>query len=99
VEIADHGAQALEMYRKALQNGKPFDVVILDLTIRGGIGGEETMKKLLELDPKVRAIVASGYTDSPIIKNFRDYGFAAALTKPYKIDQLQPILRQILLPE
>ncbi len=75
VELAADGNKAIELYKKAMESSKPFDAVILDLTIRGGMGGKETIKKLLELDPDVKAIVTSGYSNDPVMANFREYGF------------------------
>lgn len=81
VELAEDGNKAIELYKKAMESSKPFDVVILDLTIRGGMGGKETIKKLLELDPDVKAIVTSGYSNDPVMANFREYGFSDVYCK------------------
>jgi CheY-like chemotaxis protein len=96
VELAVHGGEAVEKYRQAKAAGRPFDVVILDLTIRGGIGGEETMRKLLEIDPGVKAIVSSGYSNDSVVANYRDHGFAAFLKKPYDLTDLQTTLNALL---
>ncbi len=88
VESAPDGQIALVRYAKAKQQGNPFDVVILDLTIPGGLGGKETIKKLLEIDPKARAIVSSGYSNDPIMARFTDYGFKGVAAKPYTIKVL-----------
>jgi PAS domain S-box-containing protein len=96
VELAAHGGEAVEKYRRAKAAGQPFDVVILDLTIRGGMGGEETMRKLLEIDPGVKAIVSSGYSNDSIVANYRDHGFAAFLKKPYDLTDLQATLNALL---
>ncbi|MCK5511890.1 MAG: PAS domain S-box protein, partial [Thermodesulfovibrionia bacterium] len=73
VEIAQDGAEALELYKKAEESNQPFDVVMMDLTIRGGMGGKETIKKMLEINPKVKAIVSSGYSNDPIMADFKQY--------------------------
>ena len=86
------GEAAIEKYRKALASENPFDIVILDLTIKGGMGGEETVKRLLEIDPSVKAIVASGYSDNPILSDFRAHGFSAVLSKPYSLRELKDCL-------
>jgi DNA-binding NtrC family response regulator len=96
VEIADEGNAAIEMFRRAREAGSPFDVVILDLKVKGGLGGEDTIQKILEIDPDVKAVVSSGYEDSPIIANYREYGFSAFLNKPYKIDALKDCLNAYL---
>jgi PAS domain S-box-containing protein len=93
---AADGEGAVTLFRAAQAVGEPFDAVILDLTVKGGMGGEQTIAALRQLDPGVRAIVSSGYADSSVMAEFRDYGFAAALKKPYRIDLLQKTLHQVL---
>ena len=88
VTVVENGDAAIEQYRGAKIQGSPFDVVILDLTIRGGKGGAETMRALLDIDPDVNAIVSSGYSDDEIIATYRQHGFRAFLKKPYHIDDL-----------
>jgi len=92
-EVAVEGVEAIEMYRKAMESEKPFDMVILDLTNKVGMGGAETMAKLLEIDPAVKAIVATGYSNDPIISNFREHGFRSPLPKPFTLDQLKTALQ------
>ena len=89
VEFAMNGNEAISIYRRAREAGRPFDGVILDLTIPGGMGGKETIKMLQETDGGVKAIVVSGYADDPVMTNFREYGFVAALAKPYTVEQLR----------
>ncbi len=96
VEFASHGREALEMFREAKRSGKPFDVVILDLTIRGGIGGSETVQMLAEIDPGVKAVVSSGYSDVAVMSGRHDQQFKAFLKKPYNIDDLQEVLQALL---
>lgn len=96
VDFALHGEEALQKYSEAQMNGKPFDVVIMDLTVPGGMGGGEAIKKLLEIDPEVRAIVSSGYSNNPIMANFKDYGFKGMVSKPFHFDEMQKILESIL---
>jgi two-component system cell cycle sensor histidine kinase/response regulator CckA len=95
--VANHGfatgAEAIEQYGEAKKAGQPFDAVILDLTIPGGIGGKETIKKLLEIDPGVKAIVSSGYATDPIISEYKEYGFSAVVTKPYNVAQIEKVLQ------
>jgi two-component system cell cycle sensor histidine kinase/response regulator CckA len=88
VSLARNGEEAIEAYRKAMENGEPFDIVILDLTVRGGMGGVETVTHLREMDPGLRAIVSSGYFRDPVMCNFSKYGFKGTLPKPYKIREL-----------
>jgi two-component system cell cycle sensor histidine kinase/response regulator CckA len=96
VAVAKHGQEALEKYQGAMAAGKPFDIVILDLTVRGGLGGADTVKKLLEIDPAVKAIVSSGYSDDAAIANYLPYGFKAYLRKPYDINALRDILISLM---
>jgi CheY-like chemotaxis protein len=96
VELASHGAEAIEKYRSAMESGKPFDAVILDLTIRGGMGGAETGEKLLEIDPEVKAIVSSGYSDDAVTAIYREKGFKAILKKPYNLEELRAVLYTLL---
>ncbi len=87
-ESAKDGAHAVQLYQKALQSGRPFDVVILDLTVKGGMGGKEAIRLLKEIDPNVKAIVSSGYSNDPIMTNYQAYGFCMVLPKPYNTKQL-----------
>jgi signal transduction histidine kinase/CHASE1-domain containing sensor protein/CheY-like chemotaxis protein len=83
VESAKDGKEAVELYEKALKSAEPFDAVILDLTVPGGMGGREAIKKLREIDPHVNAIVSSGYSNDHVMANFREYGFCDIIVKPY----------------
>ncbi|MBL0714202.1 MAG: response regulator, partial [Desulfosarcina sp.] len=94
--FARHGDEAIAQYRDALAKGKPFDAVILDLTVKGGLGGKETIQQLLAIDPAVRGIVSSGYANDPGITNYRDYGFCAVVAKPYRIKEISDQLEQVL---
>ena len=96
VELASDGKEAIERYEKARESGQPFDAVIMDLTIPGGMGGKEAIKKLIEIDPNVKAIVSSGYSTDPITADFRKYGFSAVMTKPYSVGEMERTLRRIL---
>jgi PAS domain S-box-containing protein len=95
-EFAEDGGAAVARYRTAMEAGNPFDVVILDLTIRGGMGGRETVQKLREIDPQVKAVVSSGYSDDDAVSEYRKYGFQAFLKKPYDIDKLRETLNALL---
>lgn len=95
-ESAQDGQVALVMYAKAQKGGNPFDVVILDLTIPGGMGGKETIQKLLEIDPNANAIVSSGYSNDPIMAHFRDYGFRGVASKPYSVKTLSQAVHAVL---
>jgi len=96
VEYAADGAEAVQCYRTALSAGSPFDVVILDVTVRGGMGGEEAIGRLKELDPSVVAVVSSGYSDKALVSNYAQYGFQAFLPKPFSLESLQAVLGSLL---
>jgi PAS domain S-box-containing protein len=96
VAFAQTGEEALETYRAARETGRPFDVVILDLTIRGGMGGMDALRKLMEIDPKVKAVVSSGYSDDVALTNYREQGFRAFLKKPYNVEDLRKTLDSLL---
>jgi len=96
VAFARDGNEAIHVYKKALGSDCPFDVVIMDLTIPGGMGGKEAILRLLEIDPGVRAIVSSGYSSDPIMANHRQYGFAGVVAKPYKTKDLGAALKKIV---
>ena len=97
VELAWDGAVAVEMYQRALQADQPFDAVVLDLTVPGGVGGRAALSRLQTIDPQVKAIVSSGYSNDPVIANFRDYGFQSAIVKPYQVLELHQLLQAMLL--
>ena len=94
--FVDKGETAIEAYRNAKDSGAPFDVVILDLTIRGGMGGVETVRQLLAIDPEVKAVVSSGYSDDASLAEYRKQGFKACLKKPYNIQELKNTLDALL---
>lgn len=94
--FAEEGQKALEIYRECAEKQEPVDVVIMDLTIPGHIGGKGAIEELQKLDPKVKAIVSSGYASAPILSNYRKFGFKGALVKPYKIEELKEILKDVL---
>ncbi len=96
VEFAGHGREAVDMYQAALRSGEPFDAVILDFTIRGGMGGAEAVRELQKIDPGVKAVVSSGYSDDSIASNHHAQGFKAFLKKPYTVDSLREVLDTVL---
>jgi len=96
VEATEEGSQALALYEKMMNAGSPPDIVLMDLTIPGGLGGLEIIAPLLEMDPKAKAIVISGYSHNPVISEFRNHGFKAAIAKPILVAELGNILRKVL---
>ncbi len=96
VVTARDGEEALHKYKKAQERGEPFDVVIMDLTVPGGMGGKEAVLKLKEIDPSAKVVVSSGYSTDPIMADFREYGFAGVVTKPYSVEELGSTLQKVL---
>ena len=92
VEFAKDGSEAVELYQIAKYNGQAFDAVILDLTVPAGMGGQEAVKRLINIDPEVKAIVSSGYANDPIVSDYEKYGFHGVVTKPYEINELSKVL-------
>jgi len=97
VEAVEEGSEAIRLYKRASGKGKPFDAVIIDLTISGGMGGKETIKRLLEIDPEVKAIVMSGYANDSIMANYKKYGFIGVLAKPHEIHELDEKLQKVIM--
>ena len=96
VEVSKDGVEAIELYKKAGESGNPFDAVLLDLTIKYGMGGRQTIEKLLEIDPNVKAIISSGYSNGPIMSDFEAYGFKGILAKPFNMNELTKVLDGVL---
>jgi CheY-like chemotaxis protein len=94
-EVKD-GQEAIDAYKKALHSGTPFDLVILDLTVRQGLGGQLAMERLLKIDPEIKAIIASGYADDPVIEHYGRYGFRGALKKPFNGEEMKIAVEKIL---
>lgn len=96
VSFAADGLEAISAYCQALKQNTPFDCVLMDLTIPGGMGGKEAIRKLREINPEVRAIVSSGYSDDPVMANHELYGFCGVVAKPYDAEQLSEVLHKAL---
>ncbi len=94
-EVAGDGVEALRLFRLARENRQPFDAVVLDLTIRGGEGGEKVLRKLRDVDPEIKALVASGYAENHIMSNFQSYGFDGAISKPFTLNALAEEVKNI----
>lgn len=95
VETAENGTRAIQKYQKAMRSGDPFDVVIMDLTVAGGMGGREATRKLLEIDQNAKIILSSGHLDEPIMIDFQHYGLVGVIAKPYNAVELGDILRKV----
>ncbi|MEK6531970.1 MAG: PAS domain S-box protein [Deltaproteobacteria bacterium] len=94
--FAKNGEEAIEAYRNAFKEGRPFGAVILDLTVAGGMGGRDALKHLLQIDPGARAIVSSGYSKDPVMSDFRKYGFSGVVAKPYMVSEFTKVVRGVV---
>ena len=90
------GIEAIDLYKKEMETSEPFDIVILDLTVPGSMGGEKAVHELLKIDPEIRAIVSSGYSTNPVVANYKQYGFKGNISKPYKMKDLAKILNDVM---
>jgi CheY-like chemotaxis protein len=93
--FAANGNEAISMYADALRSVQPFEAVIMDLTVPGGMGGKEAVKRLRELEPNVKAIVSSGYSNDPVIADHKSYGFDGCVVKPFSVEELGKALCSI----
>ncbi len=96
-ELARNGDEAIELYKKEMASGQPHNVVILDLTVSTGNGGEKTIKKLQQINPDVKAVISSGNLYDPVMTDYKKYGFAAALPKPFMKKDLSDTLSKVLM--
>jgi CheY-like chemotaxis protein len=96
VDFARDGREAVKRYKKAMDSDKPFDAVILDLTVKGGMGGTDAIRELVKIDPHVIGIVSSGYCNDPGIVDYDQYGFRGVVTKPYTMGELGEKLNQAI---
>lgn len=96
VQVKSNGREAVDTYQSAFSNGHPFDIVILDITVPGGMGGEEAIQEILKINPEAKCIVSSGYANDPVLANYKDYGFKAVAPKPYTLTEMKDIINQVL---
>jgi len=96
VEFAGDGREGIDLYEKARRDGRPFDLVIMDLTIRGGMGGKEAVAHLKKIDPEAKVIVSSGYSRDPVMSDYRAHGFCGVVPKPYEIEELARVIQDTL---
>lgn len=95
-ETAKNGEDAVELFKHAYYDEEPFDLVILDLTVPGGMGGVKTLAVMKEISADFKAIVSSGYSNDPIMSDYKNYGFNGVLIKPFKLEVLQDTLDKFL---
>jgi len=98
VDLAEHGEEALARCAAARARGRPYHAVIMDLTVPGGMGGKEAVARLREMDSHVPVVVSSGYSEDPVLADYRAYGFQAVVRKPYRLQELGRALERLLGP-
>jgi len=96
VVLAKDGAEAIQLFKESVESGNPIDLTIMDLTIPGGMGGKEAVKQLININPEAKVIVSSGYSNDPIMANCKEYGFCASVVKPYRSQDLNRVIAQVL---
>jgi CheY-like chemotaxis protein len=95
VTTCTRGEEAISLFREAQEAGTPYRTVIMDLTVAGGMGGKEAARHILALDPSACLIVSSGYSNDPVLANFKEYGFHAAMPKPYRLSDMEEVLASV----
>ena len=98
VVTASDGSEAIEAYRRALEEGAGFDAVIMDLTVQGGMGGAAASREIADMDPDATLVVSSGYSNDPVMADYADYGFVACIAKPYTLSELRSLLASVMAP-
>ena len=95
-DAAADGLDAVEKYKQAIIEGKPYKLLIMDLTVPGGIGGKEAIRVIKKINPDVKAIVSSGYSNDPVMANYRSYGFSGVIVKPYRVNDIRDVVKKVL---
>jgi CheY-like chemotaxis protein len=96
VVLVKDGKEAVSLYKTQLDQGERFHVVIMDLTIPGGMGGKDAVSEILAVDPEAKVIVSSGYSNDPIMAHYKEYGFSAAIAKPFDLQSLKNIVETLV---
>ncbi|MEN6617461.1 MAG: ATP-binding protein [Syntrophorhabdus sp.] len=96
VEFARDGAEAIELFKKGAASGVPYDLVVLDLTVPGGMGGCEAMERIRSINPTIKVIVSSGYVDTTIMNDYQKFGFSGVVAKPYSVKQFEKVINSVL---
>jgi PAS domain S-box-containing protein len=95
-DVAENGLKAIDLYKKSIEQNDPYLMVILDLTVPGELGGKETIDQLKRIDPKVKAIVSSGYSNDPVLSEYTKFGFEGRILKPFTFEQLKEVIISVL---
>jgi CheY-like chemotaxis protein len=94
--FARDGAAAIDLYTQEKTKGSPFDLVILDLSVPDGVGGKEAFEKLHAIDPRIKVVISSGYTNDPMLKDYASFGLSGVLAKPYRITEVKNLLEKMI---
>lgn len=95
VVLVKDGKEAVALYKTCLKTKDRFHVVIMDLTIPGGMGGKEAVKEILSFHPEAKVVVSSGYTNDPVMSHFKEYGFSGAIAKPFDMQSLKKVIEDL----
>jgi len=96
VDWVDSGEKAIIKYRESIADGFPYDIIIMDLTVPGAMGGVQAVREILEINPKAKVIVSSGYSNDPVMSHYKEYGFKGVIAKPYKIEEIIKVINEVL---
>ena len=96
VVLAENGQEAIELYREHFKSDHPVDAIIMDLTIPGGMGGKDAVQEILRINPEAKVVVASGYSNDPVMARYHDYGFNASISKPFMLADLRKVINSVL---
>ena len=96
VLLAEDGAKAVQLYQESLDSGESIDLIIMDLTIPGGMGGKEAVGEIHKIDPEAKVVVSSGYSNDKVVANYEQFGFCASIIKPFNLQQLLEMVGRIL---
>ena len=94
--FARDGEEMIRLYKEGMENGTPFDAVLIDLIIAGGMGSREVVRQPLEMDPHAKAIASSGYSEDSIMSAFKTFGFSGIINKPYQLEEFKSALEEVL---
>jgi len=99
VDWVDTGEKAIEKYKESLAKSSPYDVIIMDLTVPGSMGGVQAVREILEINPHAKVIVSSGYSNDPVMSHYKEYGFRGVIAKPYKIEEIIKVINEVISQE
>ena len=94
--LAGNGAEAIQLYKESLKNGRAIDLIIMDLNIPDGMGGKDAVQEILRINPEAKVIVESGYSTDPVMANYQEYGFKGSIAKPFQLVELNKIIHTVL---